>query len=405
MEAIPGSGLRFGWESDGASGFAFELARDRGFTDPLRRETGQSSLEIKDLSPGQYYWRVSALGPEGIQLASSPIQALSVLGPLAAPKPLSPQAGQVLDLVNAEGMDFSWGASPEADSYAFRLLAQDGRVIAESTALKETSLRFQDMDSLKPESYRWEVQAFQQRAGRQRSSVKASSAFSVVRNARIGPPQLLEPADGAILGELDIKRTGITFSWKRDPLAPSNRFTLARDPGFREIISQQTIDGTTASFKRLEPGDYYWNVTGLAEDGKIYASGQRSLTIRKAPPLNDPAVVWPTRGERVEMAERDSLPFSWKPVQDASHYSVSLISRKTGETVGSAERIKPTRWEFSDLAKLDVGAFAFTIQALTIDQSGAVERRSSVVTVDFSIKLTMRIGDPEILSPDIFYLE
>jgi hypothetical protein len=82
-----------------------------------------------------------------------------------------------------------------------------------------------------------------------------------------------------------------------------------------------------------------------------------------------------------------------------------LVFKKSGETVGSAERIRGARWEFKDLSKLDVGDFVFTVQAFAIDAAGAVERKSAPESAEFAIKLTERVDAPEILSPQVFYLE
>jgi hypothetical protein len=405
FDALPGAAYRFSWNSDSAGSFALEVSADKRFGDAQRRETAASFAELKDLAPGQYYWRVSAIGPKGIVLATTEARAFLVLSPLPAPKLLSPQAGEALDLVNAPGLDFSWQAVDGADSYAFRLSAQDGRVILDQESKDGPAARLTDVTGLKPGQYKYEVQSLQARPGRIRASAKASVSFTVKRNARIKPPELLEPVDGAIVGELDVKRSGLFFVWKPDPLAPTVRFVLARDPGFREILSEQSSAADRSAFKRLDPGEYYWSVTGVGPGGETYAADPRRLTVRKAPPLADPVIVSPAAGEKVEMAKKDSLAFSWKPVQDATHYAVSLVFKKSGETVGSAERIRGARWEFKDLSKLDVGDFVFTVQAFAIDAAGAVERKSAPESAEFAIKLTERVDAPEILSPQVFYLE
>jgi hypothetical protein len=145
-------------------------------------------------------------------------------------------------------------------------------------------------------------------------------------------------------------------------------------------------------------------VSAVAEDGKTFAPAARRFEVRKAPPLGSPAVSSPRQGEKIDMSPRNALSFQWKAVAEASQYSVKLVSKKSGATIASANAVKGSRWDFSDLSKLDIGQFSFSVQAVGLDESGKEERRGAATTVDFSITLSEGSAKPEILSPDTFYL-
>jgi hypothetical protein len=237
-----------------------------------------------------------------------------------------------------------------------------------------------------------------------RESKPAALPFSISRIVKLSPPELIAPSGDAVLGELEVRRSGIEFSWKNDPGLPKARFTLASDSGFRTIISEEELEASKTRFKRLEPGTYFWNVSGVDAAGRTYVSAAREFEVRKAPELLPPAIIGPKPGELVDMSASDLLSFSWKPAQEATHYSVKLASKKTGALIASVEAVKGLRWDFSDLGKLDVGAFTFTLQSLALDKDGKVERRSAAVSIDFGITLSGSGGVPQILSPDTMYV-
>jgi hypothetical protein len=170
-------------------------------------------------------------------------------------------------------------------------------------------------------------------------------------------------------------------------------------------VEERAVGGNQASVKGLAPGDYYWSVAGRGADGTAYPSTARRFSVRKAPPLSEPAITKPAKGEKIEMADKDALALEWKPVAGATHYSASLVNRKTGETVGTIDRAKGTSWIFTELPKLDVAGFTLNVQAFAIGPDGSVERKSGTASVDFSLKLTMGLQAPVIVSPDVYYLD
>jgi hypothetical protein len=403
-DALPDAALRFSWESEVPLSYSLEISKDPAFADATRKVTTARSVELSGLEAGTYRWRVSALDPKGSLVTRSETRTLTLLKPMDAPTILLPKDGESMELVNSAGIDFSWQEIPEASGYSLALVGPDGKPVFSKTDLSAAGYRLADLSAMKPGRYSVELRALRPGRDGQRSSKPDASSFIVTRVAKLSPPELLSPPDGTAINELDFRGSGLSFSWKNDPGLPTARFTLAGDSGFRDIISEETLTAVKTKFKKLEPGSYYWNVAGVDSTGRSYVSATRSFEVKKAPDLAPPEILTPKSGERVDMAKRDVLSLSWKSVQDATGYSVKLVSRKTGALIVSAPDLQATRWDISELSKLDIGDFTFSVQSLALGKDGKTERRGGTASVDFGIILSDAGGVPKILSPDTMYV-
>lgn len=402
-DALVDSSWRFSWECDMPATFLLELARDRGFSNPLTRETSGFALELKGLEASEWYWRVTSIGPGATKLSTTPARSFVALSPLAAPILAEPVPGSSLDMLNKASIGFSWRAVPDADAYSFRLLSPAGKEVAARQGLTEPSLDLTGLTALTPGRHEVELRATQTRGGKARSSPASRFSFDISRVLRVAPPDQIEPVDRASYTDIDVKRAGIVFAWKADPATPRVRFSLATDSGFRGIVSEEILETGRISFKRLDPGSYFWRVVGLLGEEAVFSSAVRSLEVNLAPPLAAPVMVFPASGAVVDMSSMDSLRMSWKPVSEATHYSASLVNRKTGVEAGSVELSRSTVWDFTALENLDVAQFRLKVQAFSLDAKGSVERRGTEALVDFRITLSGSVGAPEIITPGILF--
>lgn len=68
-EVVRNAAPRFRWTPvDGAAGYRFQLARDRGFSDLLTEHRALNAVELElttPIDPGTYYWRVATLEADG----------------------------------------------------------------------------------------------------------------------------------------------------------------------------------------------------------------------------------------------------------------------------------------------------------------------------------------------------
>jgi hypothetical protein len=81
---------RFEWRPvNDAAGYRFMLARSAGFAAPVAdtRDT-LTSVEVRGLEPGEYHWRVAALGMNGVSGRFSPAARFTVARPTAGPPDL-----------------------------------------------------------------------------------------------------------------------------------------------------------------------------------------------------------------------------------------------------------------------------------------------------------------------------
>jgi len=83
----PNALTRFEWRAvRDASGYRFMLARSAGFAAPVAdsKELTRTSVEVQGLEPGEYFWRVSALGLNGVSGRFSTAARFTVVRPTAS---------------------------------------------------------------------------------------------------------------------------------------------------------------------------------------------------------------------------------------------------------------------------------------------------------------------------------
>ena len=126
-ESTPG----FSWKPvTGVKGYRFELAQDAAFTQLVTREqTSNAGIGLKEaLQPGDYYWRVASVDPDGEQGAFSKTQLFSYRPPLRAP------AAVETPIVENATLLFNWQAVDHASAYRVQLAEDPAftRIIADT---------------------------------------------------------------------------------------------------------------------------------------------------------------------------------------------------------------------------------------------------------------------------------
>lgn len=103
-------------DSDTATGYRVQIASDTAFTAPVVDLTvdGRGYRPDTPLSPGDYYWRVAAIGPHGDQGPFSTAQQLTYRRPPGVPQP-EPV------IVERQRVRFAWPAVDGASRYQLQL--------------------------------------------------------------------------------------------------------------------------------------------------------------------------------------------------------------------------------------------------------------------------------------------
>lgn len=86
------------------------------------------------------------------------------------------------------------------------------------------------------------------------------------------------PAQGGAAYYRDVPPR-LRFSWKPTEPTSNYRFMLSRDAGFREVVVDERVSGTTFTHGNIKGGQYYWRVQALVGYSEGTPSEARVLTI------------------------------------------------------------------------------------------------------------------------------
>ena len=195
-------GVSFGWISPDREGSAIvQVASDPGFSKDLKQlpaGPGVSSVSLRELLPGTYYWQVKAMTHDGIDAPPSPVNEFTVatLPSLGQPMEVSPAAQTTVDMWNKPALSFSWSPVPDATSYSLSLVdATSGRVIFAVTNVTGTSYQYTELRNLNVGTFVWKIQATQTDHSGQavRSSEPLQVRFDIALGNKIGPADINSP--------------------------------------------------------------------------------------------------------------------------------------------------------------------------------------------------------------------
>ena len=208
------------------------------------------------------------------------------------------------------------------------------------------------------------VNSFKVVSSTEPQAVKTAAGFT---NAIPGySPQVVFPPDSYVL---EANRTpDIIFSW-RNPLLYRARFQIAERSDFAgTLIVDEWVSGSSIRGIHLDPGAYYWRVTGTGPAGSGESRPVRLVVERS---LAMPKLGVPLEDAVLRMADNRTVTFSWQKENYADYYSYRLFL---------AGRTSPlTEISFLENTSLQVsfdpntsGDFYWTVQGFT----SATESRS-----------------------------
>jgi hypothetical protein len=340
--------ITFSWKGD-AGRASVEIASDRAFKKNLIRKNGVSGLSER-FSKGDYYWRVSGAGGESETRKFSVLEDSAVM-------PLSPSSGEKLSFRGKiSRIPLSWSGSRYASSYRVEL-SRDAAFtgIAVSIPSLTTSA---SAENLSEGNYFWRVIPVYDFMN-PRNEVKTAS-FSVVSRSELSSPEAVYPEDESRIGIVAASGGGFSFGWGRLAECDSYILEVAKDPGFKELIS---TDSTTANFiaKTLPAAEasYYWRVSGHAPDGAVSRpSAYRRLTVEKThPPVQ----------LSVQQENESSFLFKWKDPDALGKYRIEISKGKDfTEAFKRAESAVPS----VSIRDIPLGEYSWRVSSL--DGRGAV---------------------------------
>ncbi len=164
----------------------------------------------------------------------------------------------------------TWDQSAPAKSYRYEI-KKPGKAepALQSGELSQPQL---ELDNVKNGDY---LVAMRSRDEDGYEGMDSSSPLRVQVDAEI--PELLAPLNGSTIDNLNP-----TFRWQFSDQSMLGRLDVARDAAFEQLVTSFDYEKTTSITlqAKLEPGEYYWRVSGLGDDSSESKSETRKLAIR-----------------------------------------------------------------------------------------------------------------------------
>jgi hypothetical protein len=103
-------------------------------------------------------------------------------------------------------------------------------------------------------------------------------AFAGVVRTLPAAPRVASPEDGRSCRFREFPPT-VVFRWGGTDGAELQRLLVARDPAFREVVFDETVDGDSLALGSLPPGEYHWRVSAQRAGVEGAPSAARRLSL------------------------------------------------------------------------------------------------------------------------------
>lgn len=325
--------IRFSWATSAhTSSVIFELSDDPAFTNSIvKNHTNAQWLDVRNLDPGTYYWRVSPVYRQKMvgEDLTAKVQQFTIVqkDALKDSRSFFP-INDYLYAVNTfldNGITFSWEENPDAAFYELRFYKQGDTQPIEVLKTQESVIHVtKEKTSLfsTPGKLEWTVCCFDEEGNASPES-KRQAIITIDDEHGI---KLLYPPDGYIVAHSLILSQ--RFSWK-NATGKSVLFLLAKDKAFTDIVLKKKVSSDSFIGIEAEAGKYYWRTVIYNSDGSIFAeTDPRALVV--ADPLSVPVLESPQNGEIVSVLPEDSVSITWQPVPHADYYDVTVQNSSGG---------------------------------------------------------------------------
>jgi hypothetical protein len=406
--------IRFSWRTGLPFPMRFQISKNPDFSSPfVDEETDKTTFQGLELSEGTWYWRVQSRGTGGVVFETPP-RSFIAAHPVDTPLLLEPAPDKQAFMQEGEPLVFSWTASAGAKYYKFALYygTNQNDPIYESSLIEETWASV-FMDSHPEGDYRWTVRGFALETPRngRRTGLLAEGVF----NARtLRPVSLDYPGNAASFDGFQAYHEPETLLWSSGEPVGTSRFILSSRSDFAgPPLALIDNPPRRIALPKLGAGDYYWTIRAETPEGyDISAKQPLQFRVLPLPLLPKPVGRLPEDGKVIDAAELRAnrhIVFSWDAVTGASGYLFALENTLTGRTVIQQGPTPETSLLLENLTLLDVGPFAWRVEAVTAEPeeenrevSGTIIQRGEIgenrFTIDFNLP-----GVPAPREPGILY--
>jgi len=383
---------RFAWKSEVGARAVFQLARDPGFGDIACEEAASAgTFTGHEWKSGRYYWRLCTYNADGSVFLESPARSFEIVEPLASPVIESPAPGSTLCLREGDSASLSWTPVEGADYYAVTLRsAADGYASAVfEKEFSKDSNPVCPLGDLPSGTYRLSVQGFAA-SGEMSTVIPGDVGETSFSDRRLSYIKLESPGDGDHVPGLDARKGVKIFAYDLADQPDSAELEVSTDPGGSNVVARAFDRSGRASVGRLDPGVYYWTVTGRLDGLDISAKRRFRFSIDPIPPLPAPELALPARDEIIgpaRLREARSILFSWNPVEGANRYDLAIFAQGKSAPIFRQDNLETTSYSLKDLSVLDKGRFTWTVEARSYDEKGEIEQAGREALSSFTIDL------------------
>jgi hypothetical protein len=405
--------VEFRWRPvSGADRYLFKLYRAGQEAFPVYETETAGALSVSvPVTPGSYTWTIQAAGKtrnEGLEWYGNSAEHRFMARDVNFVNLVSPARGATIAGIDAvrSGVSVYWTTTETLRSSRFILSTNPNPLQGTPIMDVQNPVAPLTLPRLGEGTYYWTILA--ETEDNYTASARSPARFQV--SAVVTPPVVLvSPANGAEISTEDVRKAGV-IRWTSAETPARSRFVLSRN--------RNPLDGTPIldiqnpsemiNLPILEPGDYFWTVTGTTREGfSISARTPSMFRILPTPPLPAVKYLLPANGVTLqpeELREKRKIVFAWEPVQGANEYVFTLW--KDGavrEILLSSSPTSATSIVFDDLNKLaENGVFIWGVTAQYRNANGRIERTGLSGESRFTVNIP-RPGHGQAYPPGVTY--
>jgi hypothetical protein len=346
-----------------------------------------NTISIK-LPQGSYYWRLKAKNRITGTIDITDGRKFTIIREMPAYL-VYPGRGQVFPYTkNSPSINFKWNGSDITQEYRL-VIASDQRM---SRTLK--SYRTKDsiiaVDSLEAGVYYWQITSLISTSERKYRLPSEIRRIVISRMNIVAPPAPQFPPDNGTVNATILKNKGIIFSWDKTADIPETRLTLSKNADFKSIVfAGQSMTNFLNFRKQLDPGIYYWRISGLLPD-KRFTEPSSIMRITVTPGGTIRLLAPADRSDINLESGAGSVQFFWEKPDVYGECGVQISTDPTFSHIDKEERVTGTHAAITGFKQ---GTYHWRVVLRNTDGSILLKSRQNTLII------TKVLSQPFILSP------
>ncbi len=301
----------------------FEIAKDKLFKQVVKKQSGIRDTGFSlALSPGIYFWRISAKNPLGGKQEFSEIRKLTLFAERAV-NVTTPQDGKVFTYsLKLPTIALRWTKNEFSSSYKVDIARTP-----DFSSIVKTLDSFENYISTDiPSKGTYYIRVTTRPNIPDLSPVVSpASKFSIEERQVPDPPEIISPVASANFGLDFIQKSRIIFNWRDNKEFASYELEVARTSDFSSIIARQNAKENFSSPEIKEQvGELFWRVRGILPDGRK-SEFSRINPFRITEPANL-KLVYPESLAELDMTADKSITFRWQRPESSGTFLLEVSS-------------------------------------------------------------------------------